>query len=53
MILKVKVNYPKDMKIIEDKAAETLAKILVNRLQPKEVEQLIEVLKDDTINISL
>ncbi|SKA89528.1 hypothetical protein SAMN05428976_11324 [Clostridium sp. USBA 49] len=53
MILKVKVNYPKDMKTLQDKAADTLAKILVNKLQPKEIDQLIEVLKDDKVNITM
>lgn len=53
MILKVKVNYPKDMKLLEDKLADTLAKILVNKLQPKEVEELMDYLKDDKVSIIL
>lgn len=35
------------------KAAETLAKILVNKLQPEEVDELIEVLKHDDVQISM
>lgn len=52
MVKKVKVNLPKDMDALVNKASETIAKILVNKLQPKEIEQLIEVLEDDCVNIT-
>lgn len=52
-MIKVKVNFPKDTTELENKAAETIAKILINKLQPKEVDELIEILQDDTTNIRL
>lgn len=51
MVKKVKVNLPKDMDALVNKASETIAKILVNKLQPKEIEQLIDVLNDEKLNI--
>lgn len=39
------------MKMLEDKAAEIMVKILVNKLQTDEVEQLVEVLQDKLIDI--
>jgi hypothetical protein len=53
LLLKVKVNYPKDMSILENKVAKVLAKILVKKLSEKEIDTLIEILKDDNINIHL
>ncbi|ENK0558049.1 hypothetical protein ACLD43_18670 [Clostridium botulinum] len=53
MIKKVKVNLPKDMDVFADKASEVIAKVLINKLQPKEVEDFIGVLQDDSINITL
>lgn len=49
MILKVKVNMPKDTTELHEKFNETLAEILVNKLQPEEVEQLIDLLEKDKI----
>lgn len=45
--MKVKVNMPEDPTVLNEKAAETLAKILVNKLQPKEIDQLINLLEKD------
>lgn len=47
MVLKVKVNMPEDLTEIEDKLTDTLAEILVRRLQPKEVNRLIDLLEND------
>ncbi|HIG0360444.1 hypothetical protein [Clostridium botulinum] len=52
MVKKVKVNLPKDIDAFADKASEVIAKVLINKLQPKEIEQLIEVLEDDCVNIT-
>lgn len=49
MVLKVVVNMPKDPTELYEKFNETLAKILVNKLQPKEVDQLIDLLKKGEI----
>lgn len=51
MKLKVKVNYPNDIKILEDKIAEVMAKIIVNKLSDYEIKQLVEVLKNEFIDI--
>lgn len=49
MLLKVKVDYPQDMSILENKLAQTLAKILIRKLSTGEIDKLIEVLEDEKI----
>jgi hypothetical protein len=49
LLLKVKVNMPEDPTELYEKFNDTLAKILVNKLQPKEVDQLIDLLEKDQI----
>ena len=51
LVLKVKANYPKDMKILEDKIAEAMSKILVNALSNYEIEQLLGVFQNDSKDI--
>jgi hypothetical protein len=51
--VKVIVNYPDNMEELEDKATEVLANILVRKLHPEEVSQLIEVLKADNCKIRM
>ena len=34
------------------KAADLLSSILIKKLEPKEIDQLIEILKDDSKNIT-
>lgn len=53
MISKVNVIFPEDMKKLEEKAAEEVAKILIKKLHPEEVEQLIKLLQKDEIHIKL
>jgi len=45
----VRVNFPEDKNELINKASVEIAKILVNRLKPNEIEKLIEVLHTDTI----
>ncbi|AGK95378.1 hypothetical protein [Clostridium pasteurianum] len=49
MLLKVTVNKPKDPTELYEKFNETLSEILINKLQPEEVDQLIDLLKKDKI----
>jgi len=51
--VKVIVNYPDNMEELEDKASEVLANILVRKLHPAEVTQLIEALKADNCKIRM
>lgn len=53
LILKVTVNFPEDPTELMDKAADIMSDILIKKLQPKEIDQLIEILKDDKVNIAL
>ncbi len=36
----------------QEKAADLLASILVKKLQPKEIDELVEILKDDSNKIT-
>ena len=45
----VRVNFPQDKNELVNKTAEVIAKILVNRLKPIEIEKLIELLQVDII----
>ena len=47
MNIKVSIDYPEDMTYLTKRAEELIAEILVNKLQPKEIDELVEVLKDD------
>lgn len=53
MILKVNANWPEDMEELENRAAEELAKILAKKLQPKEIDELVEILNDDSIQLKI
>ena len=53
MLLKVKVNYPEDMSVLENKLAEALAEIFVKKLSKTQIDKLIETLDDDSNNIIL
>ena len=46
----VRVNFPQDKNELINKTSVAIAKILVNRLKPSEIEKLIEVLQKDTIS---
>lgn len=49
MLIKVIVNLPEDKNALIKIASKTIAKILVNRLKPYEINKLIEVLQTDII----
>ena len=40
------------MEELQRKAADLLSSILIKKLEPKEIDQLVEILKDDSKNIS-
>lgn len=40
------------MEELQIKAADLLSSILIKKLEPKEIDQLIEILKDDSKNIT-
>lgn len=47
------VNYPKDMSVLHDIMANEIAKIMVNKLQPEEVDELINILSSPDCKITL
>jgi hypothetical protein len=51
LILKVTVNFPEDPTELMDKAADIMSDILIKKLQPKEIEKVIDVLSDEKLNI--
>lgn len=53
LVLKVKVNMPENPDVLCKKATETLAKILINKLQQKEINQLMDLLERDDFNLNL
>lgn len=50
--INVHINYPDDMKELENKAADLLSSILIKKLNPKEIYELVEILKDDSNKIT-
>lgn len=52
MNIKVTIKYPEDMGALIDKAEDILADILVKKLQPKEITELITILKDDSSGVT-
>ena len=40
------------MEALEKKAADLLSSILIKKLQPKEIDELVEILKDDSNKIT-
>ena len=54
MGLKINVNisYPDNMEEIQRKASDLLSSILIKKLQPKEIDALVEILKDDSNKIT-
>lgn len=45
--IRVIIHYPKNMEKLERRAAEIMADILLKKLQPKEISNLIKVLQSD------
>lgn len=52
MKINVHIRYPDNMDELQRKAAELLSSILIKKLEPKEIDQVIEILKDDSNNIT-
>lgn len=52
MGIKVNIKYPDDMEELQKKAADILSSIIVKKIQPKEINELIEILKDDSNKIT-
>lgn len=53
MELKVKVNMPEDTEIFSKKIAESLSCIFMNKLQPDEIDKLIEQLGREDFKLKL
>lgn len=53
MLLKVKVNYPEDMSIPENNLSKGLAEIFIKKFPQTEIDKLIEILDDESINMLL
>ena len=52
MNINVHIRYPDDMEELERKASDLLASILIKKLEIKEIDKLVEMLKDDSNNIT-
>ena len=52
MKINIHINYPDDMEELERKAADLLSSILIKKLEQKEIDELVEILKDDSKKIT-
>lgn len=52
MNINVNSNYPDDMEELQRIASDLLSSILIKKLEPKEIDELIEILKDDSKKIT-
>ena len=54
VVLKINVyiSYPDNMEELQKKASDLLSSILVKKLEPKEIDELIKLLKDDSNKIT-
>jgi hypothetical protein len=54
-LIKIRSNYEENKDFVDEKLAEVLSVILYKKLQgrEKEMDKLIEILQDDSINITL
>jgi len=50
--INVHIRYPDNMEELQRKAADLLSSILIKKLEPKEIDVLVEILKDDSKNIT-
>jgi hypothetical protein len=50
--INVHIRYPDNMEELQRKAADLLSSILIKKLEPKEIDLLVEILKDDSKNIT-
>lgn len=49
--INVRIEYPDDLDKFQKKAADLLSSVLVRKLQPEEMNKLIELLEDKTVDI--
>ena len=54
MVLKINVhiNYPDNIEELQKRASDLLASILTKKLESKEIDELVEILKDDSNKIN-
>lgn len=54
MDIKIKIEYldEEGKEKFQEKAADILSSILIKKLQPKEIDELVEILKDDSNKIT-
>ena len=52
MKVNVHINYPDNMEELQRRASDLLSSILIKKLEPKEVDELVRVLNDDSNEIT-
>ena len=52
MKINIHINYPDDIEELERKAADLLSSILIKKLEQKEIDELVKILKDDSKKIT-
>lgn len=52
MKINVHINYPENMEELQKRASDLLSSILTKKLEPKEIDELVEILKDDSKKIT-
>jgi len=50
--INVHINYPDNMEELQRRASDLLSSILIKKLEPKEVDELVKVLNDDSNKIT-
>jgi len=50
--INVHISYPDNVEELQKKASDLLSSILVKKLEPKEVDELVKLLKDDSNKIT-
>ncbi|WP_297421672.1 hypothetical protein [Clostridium sp.] len=52
MKINLHINYPDDMEALEKKASDLLSSILIEKLNSKEIDKLIKILKSNSKKIN-
>lgn len=50
--INVHINYPDNMEELQKRAFDLLSSILIKKLEAKEIDELVEILKDDSKKIT-
>lgn len=52
MKINVHINYPDNMEELQRRASDLLSSILIKKLEAKEIDELVKILKDDSNKIT-